>query len=210
MPKKNRAPRLSAADRRKAILLAAKEIFLAEGYERTTMRRIATALGITPTTLYLHFPDKAALMREICNASFEVLGAAMAKAAGPGIDPMTAFRGVFDAYIDFALSHSGEYRLTFMNEPPPGTSAHRPGVGGVFDPADKGAQAFAGFQALVGRLIRSGVFRAGDPTTMAEAAWAAVHGLAALLINRRDYAPGERAKFVDAVAQMIAEGLVKR
>jgi AcrR family transcriptional regulator len=210
MPRKRPKPRLSAAARREGILLAAKEIFLAEGYERTTMRRIATALGITPTTLYLHFPDKAALMREICNASFEVLGAAMAKAAGPGIDPLTAFRGVFDAYLDFALSHPGEYRLLFMSAPPPGASAHRPGAGRVFDPADKGAQAFAGFEALVERLIRSGVFRDGDPTTMAEAAWAAVHGLAALLIDKPDYPHAERAKFADAVAQMIALGLVAR
>jgi AcrR family transcriptional regulator len=210
MIQKRPKPRLSAAARREGILLAAKDIFLAEGYARTTMRRIATSLGITPTTLYLHFPDKDALMRAICDEAFEKLGAAMAQATQDAADPVAAFRAVFDAYIEFGLAHPREYRLVFMTEPPPGASAHRPGIGRDYDPNDRGAQAFAGFEALVRRLIDAGVFRAGDPAIMAEAAWAGVHGLVALLIDMPHYPDAQRAKLADEVARMIAEGMVKR
>lgn len=202
--------RLKAADRREAILLAAKDIFLAEGYARTTMRRIAAALAITPTTLYLHFPDKDALMRAICDEAFATLGAAMEGATRAARDPMAAFRGVFDAYVAFGLAHPREYRLVFMSEPPPGVSAHRPGIGRAFDPNDRGAQAFAGFEALVRKLIGAGLFRDGDPAFMAEAAWAGVHGLVALLIDRPHYPEAQRAKLADEVACMIAEGMVRR
>ncbi len=208
--KQPRPARLSGIDRRKSILLAAKEIFLAEGYARTTMRRIAGALGITPTTLYLHFPDKDALMQAICDEAFAKLGAAMARATQNAADPFAAFKGVFDAYIEFGLAHPREYRLVFMTEPPPGASAHRPGIGRDYDPNDRGAQAFAGFEALVRRLIANGVFRDGDPAILAEAAWAGVHGLVALLIDMPHYPEAQRAKLADEVARMIAEGLVKR
>jgi AcrR family transcriptional regulator len=210
MPRKRPKSRLSAADRREGILLAAKEIFLAEGYARTTMRRIAASLGITPTTLYLHFPDKDALMQAICDEAFAKLGEAMARATQGASDPYVAFKGVFDAYVEFGLAHPREYRLVFMSEPPPGASAHRPGIGRDHDPNDRGAQAFAGFEALVRRLIASGTFRDGDPAIMAEAAWAGVHGLVALLIDMPHYPEVLRAKLADEVAQMIAEGLVKR
>ncbi|MFM8801526.1 MAG: TetR/AcrR family transcriptional regulator [Tagaea sp.] len=210
MPRKAAKPRLKAAERREALLLAAKDIFLVEGYERTTMRRIAASLGITPTTLYLHFPDKAALMQAICDEAFAELGTAITRATVEARTPLDAFRAVFDAYVAFGLAHPREYRLVFMTEPPPEASAHRPGIGRRHDPEDRGARAFAGFQALVRRLIETGVFYDGDATTMAEAAWAAVHGLVALLIGMPDYPPAERAALADTVARMVAEGLVKR
>ncbi|MFM7347375.1 MAG: TetR/AcrR family transcriptional regulator [Tagaea sp.] len=210
MKRKPPQKRLKAADRRESILLAAREIFLAEGYARATMRRIASSLGITPTTLYLHFPDKDALMQAICDEAFAKLGEAMAHATQGASDPMTAFRAVFDAYLAFGLAHPREYRLVFMTEPPPGASAHRPGIGRDYDPNDRGAQAFAGFEALVRRLIAAGAFRDGDPAATAEAAWAAVHGLVSLLIDMPHYPAAERAKLADTVARMIAEGLVKR
>jgi AcrR family transcriptional regulator len=210
MARKRSKPRLSAAARRESILLAAKDIFLAEGYERATMRRIASSLGITPTTLYLHFPDKDSLMQAICDEAFAKLGTAMAQATQSATDPFAAFNAVFDAYLAFGLAHPREYRLVFMTEPPPGASAHRPGIGRDYDPNDRGAQAFAGFEALVRRLIAGGVFRDGDSATMAEAAWAAVHGLVALLIDMPHYPEVQRAKLADEVVRMIAEGLVKR
>lgn len=210
MKRKPPQKRLKAADRREAILLAAKDIFLAEGYARTTMRRIAQALGITATTLYQHFADKDALMQAVCDEAFERLGAAMARATAGAADPFAAFRGVFDAYVEFALTHPREYRLVFMTEPPPGASAHRPGIGRDYDPNDRGAQAFAGFEALVRRLIAAGMFRDGDPSVMAEAAWAGVHGLVALLIDMPHYPAPQRAKLIDEVARMIAEGMVKK
>ncbi|MCM0020072.1 MAG: WHG domain-containing protein, partial [Tagaea sp.] len=148
--------------------------------------------------------------RAICDEAFVKLGAAMEGATRHARDPMAAFRGVFDAYVEFGLAHPREYRLVFMAEPPPGASAHRPGIGRDYDPNDRGAQAFAGFEALVRRLIAAGLFRDGDPAVLAEAAWAGVHGLVALLIDMPHYPEAQRAKLADEVARMIAEGMVKR
>src|SRR5271166_4928450 len=47
-----RKPRGQGATRRGEILAAAKSLFLEEGFERTTMRRIAAVVGISSTALY--------------------------------------------------------------------------------------------------------------------------------------------------------------
>jgi len=48
--------------RRDEILLAAKELFLREGYQATTIRRIADVVGVSAPALYLYFRDKDAIL----------------------------------------------------------------------------------------------------------------------------------------------------
>ncbi|MEV8098127.1 TetR/AcrR family transcriptional regulator [Kitasatospora sp. NPDC085879] len=47
------------------LLLAAVESFARRGYHATTTRDIATAAGMSPAALYIHYPSKAALLSEI-------------------------------------------------------------------------------------------------------------------------------------------------
>jgi AcrR family transcriptional regulator len=201
-----RPARLSAVDRRRAILAAAKEIFLAEGYEGTTMRRIAEALGVTPTTLYLHFPDKSALLTEICDDSFAQLVVEFARADLEHAPPLEALRRLLDSYVGFGLAHPREYRLLFMTEVPPHVGGHRPVPGDGATRPDNGQIAFAALEALVRRLVDEGVFRPGDVETIAEAIWAAAHGLVSLLIAMPHFPWSERARLVDAIAEMVLRG----
>ena len=52
-------PQLAKGERtRRAILEAAKNLFLSQGYTATSMRQIAQAVGVTPAALYNHFSGK--------------------------------------------------------------------------------------------------------------------------------------------------------
>ena len=71
---------------RSKILDAARDLFAAEGYDAVTMRRIAEAIEYSPTTIYLHFKDKDALIRELCRIRLGRFGAGVFRArrrAGP-------------------------------------------------------------------------------------------------------------------------------
>ena len=57
--------RLSADERKRAILETAVPLFAAKGFEAVTTRELADACGVTEPVLYRHFPSKAALYREI-------------------------------------------------------------------------------------------------------------------------------------------------
>jgi AcrR family transcriptional regulator len=48
------------------LLKAAAEVLNKEGLEGATIPRIAARAGVTPGTIYRRFPDKDALLREVC------------------------------------------------------------------------------------------------------------------------------------------------
>jgi AcrR family transcriptional regulator len=48
--------------KRQEILLAARHLLLAEGYDATSMSRLAKEAGVAPNTLYWYFKDKDELL----------------------------------------------------------------------------------------------------------------------------------------------------
>ena len=70
-------------DVRKKILDAAHDLFEAQGYENVTMRAVADAIEYSPTTIYLHFANKDALVEALCFEDFERLSARMNQAPLP-------------------------------------------------------------------------------------------------------------------------------
>src|SRR4051794_28856763 len=54
--------RASASDTRERISAAAEELFLRDGYARTSIRAVAKQAGVSEATIYLAFETKAALL----------------------------------------------------------------------------------------------------------------------------------------------------
>jgi AcrR family transcriptional regulator len=61
------------ASLRREILDAASRLFVEEGYDRVTMRGVAQRIEYSPTTIYLHFKDKAELFGAVCEETFSQL-----------------------------------------------------------------------------------------------------------------------------------------
>ncbi|KQC95174.1 MULTISPECIES: TetR/AcrR family transcriptional regulator [Acinetobacter] len=54
-------------EKQKEIMSAARTLFLNEGYEATSMSRIANIAGVAPNTIYWYFKDKDELLVNILN-----------------------------------------------------------------------------------------------------------------------------------------------
>ena len=67
-----------AAQRRKAFVDAARELFFANGYAGTTMSSIAGKVGGSKTTLWSYFPSKEALFEAVVDDIVEQYGDALA------------------------------------------------------------------------------------------------------------------------------------
>jgi len=66
------APKLkeeSARQRREQILEAAYELFATRGYQRTTMRRLASKMGMTTGVLYTYFASKDEIIQALAERS---------------------------------------------------------------------------------------------------------------------------------------------
>jgi AcrR family transcriptional regulator len=60
-----------ADETRKRILDASLRLFMEEGFDKATMRRIAEAAGLTPGAAYYHFPSKESIVFEYYQGSFD-------------------------------------------------------------------------------------------------------------------------------------------
>ena len=58
---------------RQGILDAAREMFVRDGFENVSMRKIAEKIEYSPTTIYLYFQDKADLLDCLCEETFAKL-----------------------------------------------------------------------------------------------------------------------------------------
>ena len=162
------------AETRQAILNAARELFVADGIEATTMRAIAVKIGYTPTAIYHHFRDKQALIEELCAEDFGALGQAMYR-IGRIENPVERLRRLGLAYADFALDNPSQYHFMFMTEYRHG---HPDGAG--HGKPDKDAYEF--LLATVTEAIDSGALRPelSDPHEVAQMMWSGVHGIVSL------------------------------
>jgi AcrR family transcriptional regulator len=171
-------------DLRAKILDAARELFVTEGVEAVSMRKVAEKIGYSATTLYNYFEDKEALLYALCDADFGTLQESFKK-IGKIVDPIERLRKLGQAYITFALRYPSHYRLMFMTpRVPRGEEACR-----EIERDNPDQDSYAFVRATVIEGLAAGVFRADfqDADLLSQVVWSGVHGVAALhLIMGKD------------------------
>ena len=158
------------ADTRQRILDAAREMFVRQGYEATTMRAIADRIEYTPTAIYHHFRNKEALLAELCAPDFRALAAAFQKIGGIE-DPIERLRKSGLAYVQFGLEHPMQYQLMFMTRRPKE-------VDDGIHSANPSEDAYAFLRQTCADAIATGRLRPEyrDPDELALIAWSSLHG----------------------------------
>lgn len=181
---------MTAADRRERertalrakILEAARALFVEEGVEAVTMRRIADAIEYTPPVLYAHFRDKAELLLALCEADMALFLAALERASRES-DPVERIRRMGRRYVEFGLAHPHHYRLLFMAALPPESCALRRPEELETDP---GQRAYGLLRSAVAESIESGRFSSAhrDAERATQVLWGAAHGVLSLWLVR--------------------------
>jgi len=164
--------------RRAEILRAAERIFVAEGYEGATIRKIADEVGVSSTCLYMHFRDKDQILLEICTAAMEELLALNSEIAARPVDPVERVRMMLTAYVEFALGNPNAYRLVFCASPLAGSDEK------LQVTQELGALCSERFLGAIREISAQGRLRTGDPRAVHQALWAACHGLVSLMITK--------------------------
>jgi AcrR family transcriptional regulator len=107
-----RGQRLPAARRRRQLLVAATELFGAQGYHDTSMEDIAEEAGVTKPVLYQHFPSKRDLYVELLQGVGRDLVDAVSAAAGESAPHQRILAG-FVAYFHFVSEQTSAFQLLF-------------------------------------------------------------------------------------------------
>lgn len=189
--------------RRSEILEAAQRIFVEQGYEGATIRRIADEVGVSSTALYMHFRDKSEILLEICEGLFENLITVNAELIARELDPVARVRMMLDAYIDFALDHPNVYRLVFCSIP----SGMGPDKQDLLD--GMGARTYELFRKGVVQVAKAGRLAGADVDLSAQTAWAGTHGIVSLVLTRPQFPWGEPRRICAHTLDTVFAGLFK-
>ena len=188
--------------RRAEILEAAERIFIAEGYEGATIRKIADEVGVSSTALYMHFQDKGQILMEICAGTLELLLERNADIAAKPLDAVVRVRMMLEAYMRWGLEHPNAYQLVF-SAPRPVSAAQWPE-----DTADMGAKCYEIFSGVVREIAASGRLRTGTANSAAQALWMSCHGVVALMAARPRFAWASPDELIQVTLDGLLNGLV--
>jgi AcrR family transcriptional regulator len=112
----NRPVRLPRSARRKQLLAAAQQVFVAQGYHAAAMDDIAERAGVSKPVLYQHFPGKLELYLALLDTHCDALVERVHRAMATTTDNKERVRGAMQAYFDFVDHESEAFRLVFESD----------------------------------------------------------------------------------------------
>lgn len=187
---------------RQEILDAASELFVREGFENVSMRRIADKIEYSPTTIYLYFKDKAELLEQVCQETFARLVQRLSKIMAQPGDPVERLKNGLVAYVEFGLEYPDHYRATFMMPIPEGFDSEK-----YHQPDSPGMQAFAFLTVGIGDCIKAGKIPPLNVELGAQTMWAGIHGLTSLLITHTTFPWVGKEQIIHSMVDTLVAGL---
>jgi AcrR family transcriptional regulator len=164
--------------------------------EAVSIRAVATAVGVTPPSIYLHFADKDDLIRAVCEQTFQLFDQFVQERVAGIDDPQAQLFERGRAYVDFGVRHPEHYRVLFMSK----AAAHEHDM--AVD-----ASGFAHLLDNVERCMQAGSIAAGDPVLVATGLWTLVHGITSLAVSVPGYPGVGLDQLVDHMLDVCSRGL---
>jgi AcrR family transcriptional regulator len=183
---------------RHAILGAARELFVTEGYRNVSMRKIGDRIEYSAAAIYSYFASKDDIFFSLAEEGFRVLADYGHAAVQHVADPVERLRLSLRAFYQFSKDYPEHFELMFIDRSVPSLTQdwHR----------------FEFFNQLTFRAendirlaIERGAFARGlDPAAVLHVLWVGVLGAATIRLARR-LAAGENP---DALAHDVVEHLL--
>lgn len=182
-----------------AILKAAGELFIENGYSKFSLRQVAERAGYAPSTIYLYFDDKDDLLFTLADQGFKKFIKSFEQVLEVDESPADKLHHLGRSYLDFALSNPVHYQMMFIQRPDFLLESA--------DPEEEDTirlQSFGVLQYVVAQTMEAGVLPAGDVNVISNMLWGLVHGLAALAIRMGDmFKAHEAYDALDAAMDMM-------
>jgi len=187
---------------RQEILDAASELFVKEGFEHVSMRRIADKIEYSPTTIYLYFKDKAELLEQLCQDTFARLANHLARILEQPGDPLERLKRGLVAYIKFGLENPQHYRVFFMMPPPERFHKTK-----YLQQDSPGIQSFDFLRRCVFDCISAGKLQTDDAELVSQTLWCGVHGVTSLLITHKLFPWVSKERLIHSTVSTLVSGV---
>jgi len=184
----------------RAILDAARDLFVSEGYANVSMRKIADRIEYSPAAIYRYFSSKDDLFFALAEEGFRLM-AERVNALREVVDPLDAVRQLFIAFYEFSRAHPEYFALMFLDRTVPRISHQYERFAFVRDSR----------QRLVDRLrqaVETGALPADlEPEAAFNVLVASVHGVAVMRVCDRPPLGDGADVLVRDVVEVVLAGL---
>lgn len=157
---------------RAKIIDAATNMFMNEGYEKTSIRNIAEKIEYSPATIYLYYKDKDELLYEVQKQAFGQLEEVFAKEA-TSKDPWERLTQICHSYVRFGKANPEMYDLMFLMRAPMNSIKEN-------EPWRNNADSFVVLVNCLTECMEQGLLRFDDVMLAAFSVWSMGHGLVSL------------------------------
>ena len=105
----------------RAILDAARDLFVAEGYQNVSIRKIADRIEYSPAAIYSYFPSKDDIFFALAEEGFHLLFESHCpdETPGAGQEPIDGVRAAFWHFYQFSRKHPEYFALMFVDRSVP-------------------------------------------------------------------------------------------
>src|SRR3954464_3243664 len=108
---------------RRAILDAARELFVSEGYRNVSIRKIAEKIEYSPAALYVYFPSKDDIFYALAEEGFRLLHSGQEPAsleqAMAALEPLERIKAIFWRLYEFSRQQPQYFELMFVDRSVP-------------------------------------------------------------------------------------------
>lgn len=204
-PKRTRSPRGKGEQLRDEILAAAERILITTNDQSAlSIRAIASAVGVTPPSIYLHFADRTDLVFAVIERHAELLEQAMTDAAAGIDDPWERIRRRGYAYLKWGLANPEHYRILMMSRPDDTPERF----------VDERLADTAGLVPVAADVVDAvaseQVTGQGDPLETTKMLWMMIHGVVSLLISKPEFPFGPVDELYERLFELVQRGLAPR
>jgi TetR/AcrR family transcriptional repressor of mexJK operon len=188
-------------NKRDVILAAARDQFLARGFEGASVDAVVAAAGVSKPTVYAHFPTKEALLEAVVRAEVGRIGPSLAFAATG--DPRADLERVAAALLGLATAPDALAWDRMMA----GEARRSPALGRLFHDAGPG-RVLGALADFFRALDRAGGLAVPDPGRAADFFFGLVVGAPLLAAQLTGHVPpaAEHARRARAAADVFLRG----
>jgi AcrR family transcriptional regulator len=187
------------AEIRKMILDSAMELFIKEGYDGVSIRKIADKIEYSPGSIYTYFEDKDSIFYELHLEGFEILYRKQLSAQSIN-DPRERMIAHGRAYIEFALENQQYYDIMFIEREPEEIIRKMKNW-------DCGDRSFDLLKRNISECQSAGMFKDQNLDTVSFLLWSTVHGIASLVIRRgkalKNMVNQENSQIIEASLEIL-------
>lgn len=162
---------------RERIIDVAIEMFVKDGYEKTSIRNIAEKIEYSPATIYLYYKDKDELLYDVQAQAFEKLGQTFSEKIDAK-DPLKRLEQIMKTYVWFGKKNPELYDLMFIIRAPMNVVGDTEDWRNCHD-------AFGTLVQCLTECIEKKLVRFNDPMVAAVSVWSMGHGLVSLDLRDR-------------------------